>query len=67
MPLMWREHTLNMEWCLDCHRAPEKYVRPRDQVFNMSWQPTEDQRALGVRLVAEYKVRKRTDCWVCHR
>lgn len=26
-----------MEWCLDCHRQPEKYVRPRDQVYNMTW------------------------------
>ncbi len=67
MPLMWRENTLHMEWCLDCHRAPEKYVRPRDQVFNMSWQPAEPQAALGARLVKEYNIQKKLDCWVCHR
>jgi hypothetical protein len=32
-----------MEWCLDCHRAPEKYIRPRSEVFNMAYEPpTED-------------------------
>jgi hypothetical protein len=67
MPLMWKENTLHMEWCLDCHRAPEKYVRPRDQVFRMDYVPAEDQTALGARLVAEYRIRKLTDCSVCHR
>lgn len=39
MPLIWREQTLHMEWCLECHRAPERYVRPRDAVFAMGWTP----------------------------
>ncbi len=39
MPLMYNQASLQMEWCLDCHRAPEKYLRPRDQVFNMRYQP----------------------------
>ena len=43
MPLMWRENTLYMEWCLECHRNPEQFVRPREQVFNMDWQPPADQ------------------------
>ncbi len=41
MPLMYNYASLQMEWCLDCHRAPEKNLRPRDQVFNMRYeQPT---------------------------
>jgi hypothetical protein len=67
MPMVWKENTLLMEWCLDCHRAPEKYIRPKDQVFNMEYKPEGDQAALGAKLVAEYKVRKLTDCSVCHR
>jgi len=67
MPLMWRENTLYMEWCLDCHRAPEKHLRPREQVFSVDWTPAEPQAELGARLLREYKVRKLTDCWVCHR
>ena len=67
MPLTWRVNTLFMEWCLDCHRAPERFVRPRDQIFNMEWKAPQDQAALGRRLVAEYKIQKLTDCWTCHR
>jgi hypothetical protein len=67
MPLMWRENTLYMEWCLECHRSPERFVRPREQVFNMDWQPPSDQIALGQKLVQEYKIESLTSCSVCHR
>jgi len=67
MPLMWRENSLYMEWCLECHRNPERFVRPRDQVFNMDWQPPADQIALGQRLVQQYKIESLTSCSVCHR
>src|SRR4051794_10100707 len=43
MPLMYNQASLQMEWCLDCHRAPEKNLRPRDQIFNMRYeQPTSE-------------------------
>jgi hypothetical protein len=42
MPLMMRKNTLNMEWCLSCHREPEKFLRPTDQVFNMNWDISQD-------------------------
>jgi hypothetical protein len=38
MPLMWKEQSLQMEWCLSCHRDPGKHVRPREEVFNLDWQ-----------------------------
>lgn len=67
MPIMWKDKTLHMEWCLDCHRQPEKNIRPKEEVFTMGYVPQEDQAVLGARLVKEYKVRKLTDCSVCHR
>jgi hypothetical protein len=67
MPLTWRENTLYMDWCLDCHRAPERYVRPRDQVFNMAYVAPADQIDLGMKLVREYRIRKLTSCSTCHR
>jgi hypothetical protein len=65
MPLVWQEHTLLMEWCLDCHRQPEKYVRPRDQVFSMTY----ERRSLdeGARLVEEYQIKSKMSCSACHR
>lgn len=41
MPLMWREHSLQMRWCLDCHRNPEEHIRPPHEVFNMQWDPAD--------------------------
>jgi Cytochrome c7 and related cytochrome c len=67
MPLTWRENTLFMEWCLDCHRQPERYVRPVEYVFSMNWQPPADQIALGKQLVAAYHIQSKTNCSDCHR
>jgi hypothetical protein len=70
MPLMYQVHSLQMQWCLECHRNPEKYVRPRQQVFTMGYAPAEDQETLGKRLMAEYKIqdaRTLTSCSTCHR
>ena len=80
MPLMRREHTLLMEWCIDCHQGPEQNLRPRAEVFNMAYeQPSSaspvmfggtsytDQATLGAALAKEYKVQKLTDCSTCHR
>ena len=66
MNLTYQEPTLHMEWCLECHRNPENYVRPKSELFNMDWQAA-DQAALGAKLVDEYHIVKRTDCSTCHR
>ena len=70
MPLITQVRTLQMEWCLDCHRDPSRYVRPLDQVTTMGYQPVAAQSELGPRLVREYKiagVEELTSCSVCHR
>src|ERR1039457_4571211 len=67
MPLMWQEQSLQMEWCLDCHRNPERYVRPRDALFRVDYVPPANQLELGRRLVAEYQIQKLTSCSTCHR
>ncbi len=69
MPLMWQANTLQMEWCLNCHRNPEQFIRPRDQVFTMGYVPAESQSTLGPKLVKEYhvNVKQLTNCSICHR
>ena len=67
MPLMWQASSLQMQWCLDCHRNPERYVRPREAVFRVDYEPPSDQLELGKRLVAEYQIQKLTSCSTCHR
>ena len=70
MPFTYQVPSLLMEWCLDCHRHPEREVRPREQVFNMKYQPPADQQTLGRQLVDEYGIKDAgmlTSCSVCHR
>src|SRR6201994_2015824 len=43
MPLMYQQNTLQMEWCLNCHRNPAVNLRPTSEIYNMAWQgPTND-------------------------
>jgi hypothetical protein len=41
MPLMWQNASLQMEWCLECHRNPEKFIRPRSEIYTMDWPPAQ--------------------------
>lgn len=69
MPLVWKEKDLTMKWCIDCHRNPEKNIRPRERVFDIAWKPQEDQEKMGKRLVEEYHVLGKfqlTNCSTCH-
>jgi hypothetical protein len=70
MPLMFQAKSLQMEWCLDCHRDPARYVRPVDQITTMGYVPAEAQAVMGPRLVQEYRIAgvdQLTSCSVCHR
>jgi hypothetical protein len=67
MPLMYQEQSLQMEWCLNCHRRPEQYVRPREAVFRVDYVPPPNQLEVGERLVAQYQIQKLTNCSTCHR
>lgn len=67
MPLMWRESTLHMSWCLSCHLHPEKNVRPKEDVYKMNWRAPENLPALQAELIEKYKIQKLTDCTTCHR
>ncbi len=37
MPLMYQQNTLQMEWCLNCHRNPSVNLRPTSEIYNMAW------------------------------
>lgn len=70
MPAVYQENTLQMEWCLACHREPEKFIRPRSEVFNMQWRPDDLDDAERSKLKADHKIRSKemmTSCSTCHR
>ncbi len=67
MPLMVQKVSLQMEWCIECHRAPEQYVRPRSEIFTMGYRPQVPQSVIGPQLVKEYGLQPDTSCSTCHR
>jgi hypothetical protein len=83
MPLTFQSNTLLMEWCLDCHRDPAPRLRPQEEVFSMTWKPTDrtidpatgkeyptDRGELAKFLKDKYHVRDMatlTSCSICHR
>jgi hypothetical protein len=70
MPLTWQDQTLQMRWCMDCHKHSEEHLRPRDEVFTMGYQPPADPGSQGQELMQRYQIRSAqalTDCGTCHR
>ncbi|MBI2682292.1 MAG: cytochrome c3 family protein [Acidobacteriales bacterium] len=83
MPLMYQNASLQMEWCLQCHRNTEQNLRPKEEVFNMKYEPPSrtnavvyagktylDQITLGKQLQIDYHIRgprDLTSCETCHR
>lgn len=78
MEVVYQAKPLNMAWCLECHRQPEKYIRPKEHVYNLAWQPTpnegesleEAQLRIGRELKEKYHIKDHnymTACSTCHR
>ncbi|PSQ69751.1 MAG: cytochrome C [Bacteroidetes bacterium QH_2_67_10] len=77
MPLTYQANDLYMQWCLDCHREPEKNIRPAEFVYAFGYEERLDEQgvtdkerlAMGRRLVEQYGIQKGrlTNCSVCHR
>lgn len=67
MAAVMQVNPMTMGWCLECHRDPAPRLRPREALFDMTWSPPADRRALGEELMAMYQVHTRTSCTTCHR
>ncbi len=68
MSLTWQKPSLQMEWCVGCHRNPAPNIRPREHVFDMAWSAGDmDAETLGRRLVQKYDIHPSLDCTTCHR
>lgn len=73
MDVVHQDQSLSMAWCLECHRNPIPYLRPRSEVTNMTWNPQaigKTQSELGQELLKEYEIHSSTflqNCTACHR
>src|SRR5438128_3403397 len=57
MPAVFQENTLQMEWCLSCHRDPSKYIRPKSEIYNMQWSDSDIDTGDREKLKVDYKIR----------
>jgi hypothetical protein len=67
MAYVVQEKSLLMEWCLDCHRQPEKYLRPKKEVYNPAYAAPAHPLERGRRLATDYDVKPQVTCSTCHR
>ena len=72
MPITWKDQSLYMRWCLDCHEAPQRHLRPQSEIYNTQWQAPPDQEQRGKELAAFYhlsptRLQQLRDCSMCHR
>jgi hypothetical protein len=70
MPAVYQENTLQMEWCIACHRDPAQHIRPKSEITNMKWQDDDLTREEHESLARDYKIRSKemlTSCSTCHR
>jgi hypothetical protein len=69
MEEVYQKEPLSMSWCLECHRSPEKNLRPPEEVTNMTWAPPDgrDPIEYGKMLREKNHLNPSTDCSTCHR
>jgi hypothetical protein len=70
MPLMYQAQSLQMEWCLTCHRDPKPFLREKKDIFRMDWAQPANQAQAGAELFTRNKVQDSyalTSCSTCHR
>jgi len=58
---------LSMSWCIDCHRNPNKHIRPINEVTNMAWVPSENHNILVEKYIKDRNISPPEDCTACHR
>ncbi|HSK71064.1 MAG TPA: cytochrome c3 family protein [Pyrinomonadaceae bacterium] len=70
MPAVFQVNTLQMEWCLSCHRQPENFIRPKSEIYNTNWSDGDLSPEQRQTLKTNYKIRGKeelTNCNICHR
>jgi len=66
MEVVSQKEPLSMGWCLQCHRSPEKYLRPPSEVTTMGFEPASNQTELNRQRIEVESISPPTDCSGCH-
>ncbi len=71
MPAVYQENTLQMEWCIACHREPGPNIRPKAEIFNTSWNKDDitpkQEEEVKVQIGKLRSKEMLTSCSTCHR
>lgn len=70
MASVFQANTLQMEWCVSCHKDPTPNLRPKSEIFNTKFDPASQSAEEQKKLHDDYKIRSRqliTSCSTCHR
>src|SRR5690554_3130149 len=66
MEVVEQAEPMSMGWCLDCHRQPELYLRPNDQITQMGYTHPPDFLQRNLRRIEQEGIQPPTDCSACH-
>jgi len=61
------EKHFSMTFCLDCHRDPEKRLRPLDKITNLAYDRSLDPENKDRNFVKEWHIKTSENCSACHR
>ena len=67
MEKVMQVNPLSMSWCLDCHRTPNKHIRPLNQITNMDWVPSKNHDMIVEKYINDRNISPPEDCTACHR
>jgi hypothetical protein len=55
-----------MGWCLECHRAPEQFLRPNDEITTMGYEQPDDFVEQNLQRINAEGIQPPTNCSACH-
>ena len=61
------EKHFSMTFCLDCHRDPEKRLRPLDKITDLAYDRSLDPENKDRNFVKEWHIKTSENCSACHR
>jgi len=66
MDVVYQVEPLSMGWCLECHREPERYLRPSDQVTEMGYAQSSNYLERNLERIRTEGIHPPTNCSACH-
>lgn len=66
MEVVAQQEPLSMGWCLECHREPELYLRPEDEITTMGYVQPADFVDRNLTRIRREGIQPPTNCSACH-